>query len=105
MSAQQADSTGRRPRRTRAGVFDVRVIIGTLLGIYGVVLTVYGLAFTSDADLAKADGENLNLWTGICLVVAAVVFIVWARVRPVLVPVEPEDEAAAREEGSPPPPL
>jgi len=105
MSAQQSDPSGRAPRRARAGLFDVRVIIGTLLGIYGVVLTIYGLAFTSDADLAKVNGENLNLWTGICLIIASVIFIVWARVRPVLVPVEPEDEAAAREEGSQPPPM
>ena len=105
MSAQQSDSTaGPTPRRTRAGVFDVRVLIGTLLGIYGVALTIYGLAFTSEADLAKVNGENLNLWTGICLIIASAVFIVWARVRPVLVPVEPEDDAAAREEGSTPPP-
>jgi drug/metabolite transporter (DMT)-like permease len=105
MSAQQSDSTGRTPRRTRAGLFDVRMIIGTLLGIYGVVLTVYGLAFTSEADLAKANGTNLNLWTGVTLIIASAIFIVWARVRPVLVPVEPEDDAAAREEGSQPPPL
>jgi hypothetical protein len=105
MSAQQSDSTGRTPRRTRAGVFDVRVIIGTLLGIYGVVLTIYGLAFTSETDLAKADGTNLNLWTGITLIVASAVFIVWARLRPVLVPVEPEDDGEAREMGSHPPPL
>ena len=104
MSAQQSESTGGAPRRTRAGVFDVRMLIGTLLGIYGVVLTIYGLAFTSDADLAKADGTNLNLWTGITLIVASVIFIVWARVRPVLVPVEPEDDSEARDMGSHPPP-
>jgi len=105
MSAQQSDSTGGATRRTRAGVFDVRVLIGSLLGIYGVVLVVYGVAFTSDADLAKADGENLNLWTGIALVVASAVFIGWARLRPILVPVEPEDDGDAGETGSHPPPL
>ena len=103
MSAQQSEPSGRTPRRTRAGLFDVRFIIGTLLGIYGVVLTIYGLAFTSEADLAKVNGENLNLWTGICLIIASVIFIVWARVRPVLVPVEPEDDPEAREMGEHPP--
>ena len=103
MSSQQPDSTGTEPRRTRAGAFDVRVLIGTLLGIYGVALTIYGLAFTSEADLAKVNGENLNLWTGICLIIASVIFIVWARVRPVLVPVEPEDDPEAREMGEHPP--
>jgi len=102
MSAQQEGrETGRRPRRTRAGVFDIRVVIGLLLGVYGIVLTIYGLVATSEADLAKADGTNLNLWTGIALLVAAAVFIVWARVRPVLVPV---DQAPPDRDTEAPPP-
>jgi hypothetical protein len=102
MSTQQGDRPSeRRPRRTRAGVFDIRVVIGLLLGIYGLVLTIYGLVATSEDDLAKADGTNLNLWTGIALLVAAVVFVVWARVRPVLVPV---DQAAADRDTDIPPP-
>ena len=101
MSSQQADPTGPKPRRTRAGVFDVRVLIGALLGIYGVALTIYGLAFTSEADLAKVNGENLNLWTGVTLIVASAIFIVWARVRPVMVPM---DQAAADRDTAAPPP-
>jgi hypothetical protein len=104
MSSQQADSAGSEPRRTRAGVFDVRILIGTLLGIYGVALTIYGLAFTSEADLAKVNGENLNLWTGITLIIGSAIFMIWARVRPVLVPLEPEDDSEAREMGEGPPP-
>jgi hypothetical protein len=52
------------------------------------VLVVTGLVDTSEADLAKADGVNINLWAGIGLVVAALVFIVWARLRPLLVPLD-----------------
>jgi len=78
--------------RKRAGLFDVRVIIGALLGIYGVVLLLMGLFDTSDAELTRADGVNVNLWTGIGLIAASVVFLVWARLRPVLVPAEHDAE-------------
>jgi hypothetical protein len=72
--------------KRQAGAFDIRVFIGSLLGIYGVVLLLTGLFGTSDTDLAKSDGVNINLWTGIGLLVAAAVFVVWARLRPVIVP-------------------
>jgi hypothetical protein len=86
-----ATAGGRRPRKKRAGLFDVRFIIGLLLGIYGVVLTLTGLFGTSEEDLAKAGGTNVNLWTGIALIVAAAVFFVWARLRPVELPEPPPE--------------
>lgn len=76
----------------KAGVFDVRTFIGALLGIYGVILVLTGLFGTSDADLAKADDVNVNLWTGLVLVVASVIFLGWARLRPVVVPAHPEED-------------
>jgi hypothetical protein len=85
----------RRTRRQRAGVFDVRAVIGLLLGIYGVVLTITGLVSTGDQDLAKTDGVNLNLWTGLSLLLASAVFLIWARVRPVLVPADNPGEHGA----------
>ena len=88
-SHEERESTDGRPRRV--GLFDIRVIIGTLIGIYGVVLTLMGL-FGSAATKSKADGVNVNLWAGLVMIVVAVVFIVWARLRPVVVP--PEHEVA-----------
>jgi drug/metabolite transporter (DMT)-like permease len=75
----------------KAGLFDIRSIIGLLLGIYGVILVITSF-FTSDEQLAKADGVDVNLWTGLGLVVAAIVFIAWARLRPIVVPDDPEDD-------------
>jgi len=72
-----------------AGAFDIRTFIALLIGIYGVVLTVVGIVGTNDAELAKSDGINVNLWTGIALIVAAAVFQAWAKLRPVVVPDEP----------------
>lgn len=80
----------KKPRR--AGAFDIRNIIGALLGVYGLVLLVTGLVATSDGALEKAGGVNLNLWTGVGLVLAAAVFLTWARLRPVIVPPEVEED-------------
>ncbi|WP_148574237.1 hypothetical protein [Nocardioides caldifontis] len=78
-------------RKHEAGAFDIRVFIGSLLGIYGVILLLTGLFGTSDADLAKSDGLNVNLWTGIALLVSAALFVVWSRLRPVVVPDDPDE--------------
>lgn len=89
MSEQQDGDTA--VEQVRA--FDVRTVIGGLIAIYGVVLLVMGLFFTSADDLAKADGENLNLWTGIGLIVGGAVFLLWVRLRPLKVPVPQKDES------------
>ena len=63
-------------------LFDLRLIIAFLFGLYGVVLVVIGVGFTSDADLKKAEGVNINLWAGIAMVVLSALFAVWATLRP-----------------------
>jgi hypothetical protein len=85
-------------RRGKAGAFDIRVFIGALLGIYGVILVLTGVLGTTEADLDKAGGSNVNLWTGIALVVASALFVLWARWRPVVVP--PEHEVAEGDAGT-----
>lgn len=82
-------TTGGTPVRA-AGAFDVRSIIGGLLGAYGIILVVVGLFFTSSDDLSKADGENLNLIVGIGLLVFAALMIGWVVLRPLPVPAEPD---------------
>jgi len=72
----------------KADPFDIRTIIGVLLGGYGVVLVVMGLVGTSEADLAKADGFNINLWGGLGMLAAGICFVIWARVRPIMVPAQ-----------------
>ena len=76
----------------KAGAFDIRLIIALLIGVYGVILTVRGAFFTSDAELKKAADVNINLWAGIGMLVVSALFIIWARVRPLVVPAEPESE-------------
>ena len=64
-----------------ANLFDIRRIIGGLFLLYGIVLLVLGLG-ASDEDLRRADGVNVNLLVGICLLVMAASFIAWALWRP-----------------------
>ena len=68
------------------GLFDIRFIIGGLIGLYGIILTLLGLFNNSDKELAKGDGLNINLWAGLGMLAVGAAFMVWARVRPVIVP-------------------
>ena len=72
----------------KAGLFDMRIIIGALLGLYGLITLVTGL-FVSDAQIDKADGLNINVAGGIGMLVVAALFAAWARWRPIVVPEDP----------------
>jgi uncharacterized membrane protein len=97
--ATAAGSSGGTPRR--AGVFDIRTFIATLLGIYGLVLVAMGLFSTSDTDLNRADGINVNLWAGLAMVIAAAVLVTWARLRPLVVPAQTGSDDEADDERPP----
>ena len=89
MTVTQTKPAARQGGKTqRAGAFDIRTFIAMLIGLYGVVLVLTGLLGTSDADLARAGGLNINLWAGLGMVVVAGAFLVWARMRPVVVPAD-----------------
>ena len=77
--------------KKKAGAFDIRVVIAALVAIYGVVLTVLGI-IADPKEVDKADGININLWGGIAMLVFAALFVLWARLRPIVVPIEKADE-------------
>ena len=90
-----ADSTpSAGGKRHYAGAFDIRTIIAMLIGLYGVVLVLTGLLGTSDQDLRDAGGMNINLDAGIGMLVVAALFVAWARLRPVRVPDEVDQDDA-----------
>ena len=86
-------ATESQPRAHKAGAFDIRLIIALLIGVYGVILTVMGIGFTSDEEIKKAADVNINLWAGLGLLVICLLFVLWARIRPLRVP-EGEEKAA-----------
>ena len=66
-------------------LFDVRRIIGGLFVIYGVVVGIMGLT-DGKAAIDKAEGVNINLWTGIGMLVLGLLFLLWLFVRPAKAP-------------------
>lgn len=82
-SAAGTDDAAARQHRHTAGAFDIRNVIGALLGIYGVVLLAVEI-FSDDAGEATSD-LSANLWAGVALLVVGLVFLAWARLRPLVV--------------------
>lgn len=79
--------------RTHRAALDIRLIVALLIGVYGLVLTVIGLAFTPEGQIEKAAGVNINLWAGIGMLIFAALFVLWTVLRPIRVPEQrPNDE-------------
>ena len=94
MSESPDDRTGEAPASTSASsLFDLRSVIAVLFGVYGIVLLIMGLVSGTDpANLAKTGGSNLNLETGIGMLVIGALFVVWTLTRPLKLPSHEELE-------------
>jgi hypothetical protein len=71
-----------------ANRFDIRRLIGFLFLLYGVALTIAGLVGSHHVK-TKAAGVNIDLWTGIGMIIFAALMLFWAFARPT-VPEPPE---------------
>jgi hypothetical protein len=89
-------TTQRRQAGHAAGVFDIRNLIGGLMGVYGVILL--GMGLFGDVEGDKTGDVNANLWAGLALLAFSVAMLAWARLKPVVVP----DDFEADHEGRPP---
>ncbi len=65
-----------------ANRFDIRRIIGGLFTLYGIVILVTGLVGSHHVK-TKAAGINIDLWTGIAMLIFGALMIAWALWRPV----------------------
>ncbi|MDB5074616.1 MAG: hypothetical protein JWO42_795 [Chloroflexi bacterium] len=77
-----------QPKSAAAALFDLRILIGGLFTVYGVALIGAGI-FDGAAEKQKAAGININLWTGIGMLVVGLLFLLWWRLQPLHPPVEP----------------
>ncbi len=66
-----------------ANRFDIRRLIGGLFLIYGTILVVLGIV-GSHAVKTKAAGINIDLWTGIAMLVFGALMVFWALTKPVV---------------------
>jgi hypothetical protein len=71
-----------------ANRFDIRRLIGGVFLLYGLILVLLGI-FASHAVKTKAAGININLWTGLGMLVFGALMVFWALARPVAP--EPEE--------------
>jgi hypothetical protein len=71
-----------------ANRFDIRRLIGGLFMLYGTILIVLGIVGSHQIK-TKADGINVDLYTGIGMLIFGALMVFWALSKPV-VP-EPEE--------------
>ncbi len=77
----QIDSPEEEKASASANLFDLRLIIGGLFTLYGVILTIVG-ALDSPAEVDKAAGVRINLWMGLGMLVLGLLFLLWVFLRP-----------------------
>ena len=64
-----------------ANRFDIRRIIGGVFVLYGLILIALGI-FGSSHVKNKAAGINIDLWTGIGMLIFGALMVYWALARP-----------------------
>jgi hypothetical protein len=79
-------------RKKAARLFDVRLVIGGLFTVYGVIVTLLGL-FDSHSEIEKAQGVRINLWMGLGMLVLGLLMLLWLRLNPLPTPEPGADES------------
>ena len=69
-------------KSSAAGLFDLRRIIGGLFTLYGVLVLGAGLFDGSNAK-EKASGLDINIWTGLGMLLLGLGMLAWMALRPV----------------------
>lgn len=59
---------------------DIKIPIGLMFGILGLLLTIYGLVTASDSAMyTRSLNVNINLWIGACMLVFGVVMLLFVK--------------------------
>jgi hypothetical protein len=70
-----------RRAETMAKIFDLRMFIGSLFVVFGLIVVVRGLTAGQTA-IDKAEGVNLALWSGLAMLVFGLCFVAWTLISP-----------------------
>jgi len=61
-------------------MLDIRIPIGLLFTVLGLLVTAYGIITNADAELYKKSFQyNVNLWSGLLMLVFGVIMLLLAR--------------------------
>ena len=62
---------------------DIKIPIGLMFTILGLLLAIFGLATSGDAELYRRSlGINVNLWTGLAMLAIGVLMLASTRLKP-----------------------
>lgn len=62
---------------------DIKLPIGLMFTILGLLLAVFGLATAGDAELYKRSLDiNINLWTGLAMLLVGVFMLITSKMKP-----------------------
>lgn len=81
-------------KRKVARLFDVRLVIGGLFTVYGVIVALLGL-FDNHSEIQKAQGVRINLWMGLGMLVLGLLMLLWLKLNPLPTPEPTESESGA----------
>ena len=81
-------------RSHTAGAFDIRNVIGSLMGLYGLVLLISYFLLDPGMDVTTGEPKNetYNLVCGLAMIAVAAVFLLWTKLDPIKI-----DESAAQD--------
>ncbi|WP_286980090.1 hypothetical protein [Corynebacterium flavescens] len=79
-----------------AGAFDLRNVIGALLGLYGIILIAcfFFLDPGINPDTGSLKEPADNLYSGLAMLAVAAIMMLWARLRPIIVDTSAAQDAA-----------
>jgi hypothetical protein len=61
-------------------MLDIRIPIGLLFAIFGVLILAFGIATNSNPDMyVKSMQININLWSGIFMTIFGAFMLVWGK--------------------------
>lgn len=59
---------------------DIKLPIGLLFSIIGLMITIYGIFTASDAEMyVRSLGVNINLWIGAFMLVFGIIMLIFAK--------------------------
>jgi hypothetical protein len=62
---------------------DIKIPIGLMFTLLGILLTVFGLATGGNAELYERSLDiNINLWTGLAMLLIGVIMLATSKHRP-----------------------